>query len=71
MIPGSTIPFKRSAYDPSTGAPSTTSRTAVNLSTSFVDASVVYGSTNEVAAALRSGRRRQEQRGDRRGRRGA
>lgn len=48
-----TIPFRRSLFDPATGA--TTPREQVNELTAYLDASNVYGSTPERAAWLRAG----------------
>jgi hypothetical protein len=49
---GRTIPFSRSAFDPATG--NTTPRQQVNIITSYIDASNVYGSDNTRAHALRT-----------------
>lgn len=48
-----TIPFQRSAYDPATGTGPSNPRQQINQITAFIDASNVYGSDAERAAALR------------------
>jgi len=48
------MPFSRSAYDPSTGLAAGTPRQQVNSLSAFIDGSQVYGSTVEVAASLRT-----------------
>ncbi len=48
------IPFQRSAYDPSTGTSPSNPRQQVNEITSYIDASMVYGSDPSRAAALRT-----------------
>lgn len=48
------IPFLRSKYDPTTGTGPDNPRQQVNEITSFLDASMVYGSSNDRAHALRT-----------------
>ncbi len=48
-----TIPLNRSIYDPATGT--TNARQQINVISSYIDGSVVYGSDSTRAAALRSG----------------
>jgi hypothetical protein len=48
------IPFNRSAYAPATGTDTTNPRQQTNQITAWIDASNVYGSDPERAAALRS-----------------
>jgi hypothetical protein len=51
-----TIPLKRSVYDPATGTDAGNPRQQINQITAFIDASNVYGSDPERAAALRGNR---------------
>jgi hypothetical protein len=46
--------FTRSTFDPNTGTSTSNPRQQVNVNTSFLDLSNVYGSTQEVADALRT-----------------
>jgi len=48
------LPFLRSKYDPATGTGSDNPRQQVNDITSFLDASMVYGSSDDRARALRT-----------------
>ena len=48
------LPFTRSQYDPSTGASASNPRQQVNVVTSYLDLSQIYGSSQAVADALRS-----------------
>ena len=50
---GSTIPLTRNVIDPATGAGTDTPATAVNQITGWLDASMVYGSTQAVLDSLR------------------
>lgn len=50
---GTPIPFSRSVYNPASGISSP--REQVNMITSFVDGSMVYGPSGAVAAGLRTG----------------
>src|SRR6476659_8550503 len=50
---GSSIPLTRSVIDPATGAGTNAAATAVNQITGWLDASMVYGSTQAVADNLR------------------
>jgi len=50
---GSSIPITRSVIDPATGAGTNVPATAVNQITGWLDASMVYGSTQAVADSLR------------------
>ena len=49
---GSSIPLTRSVIDPATGA-GTSTATAVNQITGWLDASMIYGSTQAVIDSLR------------------
>jgi hypothetical protein len=49
------IPFTRSIFDANTGTAATGPRQQVNVSTSYLDLSQVYGSTLAVSNALRTG----------------
>ncbi|MEZ6242051.1 MAG: peroxidase family protein [Phycisphaerales bacterium] len=53
MTPGGTIPFIRSIYDPTTGLGPGDPREQVNMITSYIDGSNVYGSSEARALALR------------------
>ena len=55
MTPGGEIPFTRSAWDPATGTGLDNPRQQVNEITSYLDASMVYGSDDARALALREG----------------
>ena len=46
--------FNRSVYDPSSGSDATNPRQQLNETTSWIDASNVYGSNTDRAAALRT-----------------
>jgi YD repeat-containing protein len=48
------IPFRRAVYDPTTGTSADNPRQHPNLVSSFIDASMVYGSDDERASALRT-----------------
>jgi hypothetical protein len=48
------LPFTRSSFDPSTGTGTSNPRQQINVNTSFLDLSEVYGSTAAVADALRT-----------------
>ncbi|MEL7371134.1 MAG: peroxidase family protein, partial [Myxococcota bacterium] len=50
------IPFSRAIYDPATGLSADNPREQENEITSWIDGSMVYGSTSTRAAALRVGR---------------
>jgi peroxidase len=50
---GSSIPLTRSVIDPATGAGTSTPATAVNQITGWLDASMIYGSTQAVIDSLR------------------
>ncbi len=54
FVPGSSISVKRSIFDPNTGTEPSNPRQQVNEITAFIDASNVYGSDAERAAALRT-----------------
>ncbi len=53
MTPGGTIPFTRSLYDPATGTGPGVPREHTNEVSAYVDGSMVYGSTEARAMALR------------------
>jgi hypothetical protein len=53
-LPGGTIPFLRSIYDPSTGTSTSNPRQQPNLISSYIDASNVYGSDVNRAGKLRA-----------------
>jgi hypothetical protein len=48
------LPFTRSQYDPTTGTSTSNPRQQINVDTSFLDLSQVYGSSQAVADALRT-----------------
>jgi hypothetical protein len=48
------LPFTRSVYDPNTGTSTRNPRQQINANTSYLDLSQVYGSSQEVADALRT-----------------
>jgi hypothetical protein len=48
------IPFNRSAYDPATGTDPGNPRRQLNTLTSWLDGSMIYGSSHATAASLRS-----------------
>jgi hypothetical protein len=50
---GSIIPITRAVIDPTTGAGTSTPATALNTTTAWLDASMVYGTSAGVAASLR------------------
>jgi hypothetical protein len=52
--PIGTEPFTRSQFDPSTGTSASNPRQQVNVVTSYLDLSQVYGSTDLIASALRT-----------------
>jgi hypothetical protein len=52
--PIGTQPFTRSSYDPNTGTDTSNPRQQVNVDTSYLDLSQVYGSSAAVANALRA-----------------
>ena len=54
FISGITMPFSRSAFDPSTGVTPDSPRTPINTITAFIDASNVYGSDPGRTRALRT-----------------
>jgi len=49
-----TIPLTRSEFDPATGTSKTSPRQQVNSTTAWMDASMIYGSSLEVAQKLRT-----------------
>lgn len=53
MVPGGTIGFTRSIWDPATGTDPLNPRQQINQITSYIDASNVYGSDEATALALR------------------
>ena len=55
MTPGGSIHFTRSIWDPATGTDPSNPRQQVNQITSYIDASMVYGSDEATALALREG----------------
>ena len=54
------LPFMRSIFDPATGGDPKHPRQQVNVITAFVDGSMIYGSSAEVAQLLRQERRLRE-----------
>jgi hypothetical protein len=55
MTPGGAIPFTRSIWDPATGTDPSNPREQVNEISSYIDGSMVYGSDEATALALREG----------------
>jgi peroxidase len=55
FFPGQRIPLPRSVFDPATGTGPGNPRQQVNTTTAFLDASVIYGSSESAAAILRGG----------------
>lgn len=54
MFPGGFVPLLRSRFDPETGTGEGNPRQQINQITSFIDASMVYGSDQERALAIRT-----------------
>jgi hypothetical protein len=55
FFPNQRIPLPRSIFDPATGTGVDNPRQQVNFTTAFLDASVIYGSSEETASILRGG----------------